>query len=316
MFILLLTALIVFIFKKLFGDQQELQAVTVNNNNILEEEEATSITMLKAIPDSILRMSQDGICLSYMPAIDTKYFVLEGNIINRHITEFVEPKVAIGLIKTAQLSLETSSTQIFRFSISIDNEDKHHEARVTALGTTEVLILVREIVNYNQLSNITNQDGLEKDTEFIELLTEPDLVQTLEKTLEQIKHNPEFQMILVCLALKTSNDAIPIELGLLQQIVIKVGEILPGNDIFQVKDHNLIILVDDCTMEEISITVDNLNNDMNKMFPIWQKDSVDKVESSICLLEVDQNSSDAQSLVDTIQLTCQMAKQKVKLKTF
>jgi len=315
--IIIFSVLVKLIFKELFGSQKKQK--TVHNYNNLMEEEAESITMLKAIPDSILRMSQDGICLSYMPSIDTKYFVLEGNIINRHVTEFVEPKIALGLIHAAKLSLNTGSTQIFRFSVLIDNGAKYHEARVTGIGSTEVLILVREIVNYNDLSNINNQpnqDKLEENTEVIKLFTESDLVQTLEKTLECVEHNQEVHSILVCLALRASDDRSQIEPYLLRHIVIKVSDLLPGKDIFQVQDNNLILLVRDRTIEEISVLVNNLNHDLNKMFPIWQKDSSDKIESSVCLLEVDHNSSDALSLIETIQISCQMAKQKVRLKTF
>lgn len=314
MSIIILIAIIFFISDQLLGNAQEQKIV--DQNNKLEEEEAESITMLKAIPDSILRMSRDGICLSYMPAIDTKYFVLEGNIINQHITEFVESHVALGLVKAAQLSLKTGTTQVFRFSIPIENEDKYHEARVTAIGTTEVLILVREIVNYNQLSDISNHEDLEINPEFIELLTESDLEKTLEKTLEQIEYNQEVQKILVCLALRTSDDILQIDSDLLRQIVIKFSEAFPQQDIFQVQGNNLIILLENHTMEQISILVDDLNSNINKIFPIWSKDCIDKIESSICLLEVNRNSSDAISMINTIQITCQIAKQKVRLKTF
>ncbi len=309
--IISLALIIILVRKMLAGWQYQKEALSR-----LRQQETLSATMLKAIPDSILRISQTGICLSYMPATEAKYFILYGNIINKHLTEFLAPTIAEGLIKAAQISLQTGSTQYFRFPISVDDESKHHEARITIIGETEVLILVREIADYDL--TLTEQTLINENLTSVKLLSEADLVQVLQLTLQDMSQRPRNQ-VLVCLAIdspKTSVDgASSVDNDLLNQIAARIDASLPECSIFHLQDNNLVMLVSDRTMEQASLLVNNLHRDLNEVFSNRQ-DSLGSIEFNLGLLEVNSNSSDAIALVNASKATCQMAKQKVNFKTF
>jgi GGDEF domain-containing protein len=308
----ILLALIIILFRKMLaGWQYQKKALSR-----LRQQETLSATMLKAIPDSILRISQTGICLSYMPATEAKHFILCGDIINKHLTEFLAPAIAEGLIKAAQISLQTGSTQYFRFPISVDDESKYHEARITIIGETEVLILVREIADYDL--TLTEQILINENLTSVKLLSEADLVQVLQLTLQDMSQRPRNQ-VLICLAidsLKTSEDGTSsVDNDLLNQIAARIAASLLESSIFHLQDNNLVVLVSDRTMEQASLLVDNLHCDLNEVFSNRQ-DPPGSIEFNLGLLEVNSNSSDAIALVNASKATCQMAKQKVNFKTF
>ena len=305
--------------KKFIGGREQQPSLTIPH-----EQEAESITMLRAIPDSMLRVSHDGICLSYIPAKEATSFTLQGNIINKHLTEFLALEIAGKLIKSIQLSLQTGSTIECRFSIPVENRkqhhearEQHHEARVTPIGQTEVLILVREINDLGYTSSVTEQSlANQENIAPVQLLTEPELVRVLDTVLQDIEQNQQ-NHILLCLAINSSvisDDDAVINDDLLFQIANRIGSALPSSVISRLEEHNLIILVSDRTIEKASAIVDDLHRNLEEF--ISAENHPHSIEFSVALLGIDADSSDAIALVSAAKATCQMAKQKVSFKTF
>ena len=289
----------------------------------LYEQEAESITMLRAIPDSMLRMTQDGICLSYIPAKEASHFMLDGNIIDRHISEFIAPEIATGLLGKAQISLQTGKTQLFQFPIYVDGMKKLHEARITNIGEIEVLILVREIDRYTNIEPDLSQTA---DVTPIELYTETDLLQTLETAVQDTELK-QHNKILVCLAINKSEtvSSDTTKEDLLQQTTVLIDSSFPSTTIFLLEDDNLVLLVDDLSVEQTSALVDELHRNLQEHFSVGgnNSNSSSLAEFKIGLLEIDPHDLDTASpanfaiaMVDAAKATCQMAKQKVNLKTF
>ena len=281
----------------------------------LHEQEAESITILRAIPDSMLRISHDGICLSYLPAKEASSFVLHGDIINKHITEFLALEIARQFTKSTQLSLQTGSTITCHFSIPVGNEKQYHEARVTPIGQTEVLILVREIDDSNCTSKMLQESLVnKKNTASVQVLTELELVRVLETIL--IEQNAQ-NHILICLAINTSvigDDDAVINDDLLFKIANRIGSTLPSSVVSRLENDDLIILVSDRTMEKASAIVDDLYRNLEGF--VSTENHARSIEFNVALLEIDADSSNAIALVNAAKATCQMAKQKVNFKTF
>ena len=292
------------------GWQEQQQTISK-----LHEQEAESITMLRAIPDSMLRISHDGICLSYLPAKEASSFVLHGNIINKHITEFLALEIARQFTKSTQLSLQTGSTITCHFSIPVGNEKQYHEARVTPIGQTEVLILVREIDDSNCTSKMLQESLVnKKNTASVQVLTELELVRVLETIL--IEQNSQ-NHILLCLAINTSvigDDDAVINDDLLFKIANRIGSTLPSSVVSRLENDDLIILVSDRTMEKASAIVDDLYRNLEGF--VSTENHARSIEFNVALLEIDADSSNAIALVNAAKATCQMAKQKVNFKTF
>lgn len=123
--------------------QKEIQAD-------LYESEAAIATILRALPDFMLRVNQDGTCLSYMPAKDTNSFMLEGDVLGKNVTEFLPAQLAQQLIEYARLAFKSGSTQVFQFPISLNEPRQYQEARISTIGEREFLVIIREITDLNR----------------------------------------------------------------------------------------------------------------------------------------------------------------------
>ena len=318
--IAMVTILVVVILGKniIKGWRQPKQAST-----ILQEQEAESITMLRAIPDSMLRVSQDGICLSYMPAPETTSFVLYGDIVNKNINEFLAPEIAQQFTTSIRSSLQTGSTDVCRFSISNNNEEQYFEARVNPIGAVEVLILVREIERLDFSSVATEHFVPKQDLKVIPILTESELTQVLKIRLLDID---EINHILLCLAMYAEtenanvsaidgNDVITIDPDLNSQIATQIHSLVPLSTIARFDDNDLIVLVSNCTMETASAMVNDLSQKIDELLLYWQNDFY-LVKFKIALIEINADSSDVKASIDAAKTACKMAKQKINLKTF
>lgn len=283
----------------------------------LYEQETESTTILKAIPDSMLIVSQNGICLSYMPAKEAKFFNLDGEIIQKHLTDFLAPEIARQFFKYSQLSLQTGSTRLYRFPVSIDGKQQYHEARISPIGQTEVLIMVREIVDLNEVS-INSEQRSQANNSSIQLLTEPEFVTLLETTLldNRIKQQNHVMFCLAIEQTKTNNDDnVNSNDRLIEQITTQIVSYLSVKAIARIDEDELIILIEDIPSENISVLVDDLHHSLNNVTSNSDNNS-SSVKFNLGLLEIDVNSPDAVSLINLAKATFKMAKQKVNLKTF
>lgn len=294
--------------------QKEMQAK-------LYEQEAESITMLKAIPDSMLRVSQDGICLSYMPAKEGKCFITDGDIINKSLNEFLDSEIAQQFIKLIQLSLKTGSTHSHQFFISSDSEKVHYEARITPIGQTEVLIIVRESLDVNNYSLAEEEPVIpvqnNNQNKPIPILTEPELKAVLKTTLEDIQQTPK-NHILFCLAIKqkeiNSNEVSYIDDEIINKIVNRINIYLAFNIIARLDNNGLVVLLKDCSLQKASILADNLYYSINESHFALQN-GISSIGVDIGLVEININSPDEISLMNKVRETCDMAKQKVNVPT-
>ncbi len=301
--------------------QQEIQVKP-------QDREAESATILRAIPDSILRMSEDGICLSYIPAKEANPFTITGEIINRHVNEFLDPKIALRFIKSAQLSLKSGLTHYYRFPIPAENGGRrYYEARITAIGMTEVLIMVRQLSDLDQtnLNSTQLSDAQNEDT--ILLLSEPELAEILERTLDKIQKNNQ-NHILCCLVIEELNIENDSEVDpelqsgsrvsgiLMYQIAAKVKTHLSSNYIARLGDNELVTLILNSSLDRASTLVDKLRNDLNSFSFQWKEHEY-PVSTSIGLLEINAESLNTTTdLINAAKATCDIARQKVEVKTF
>jgi diguanylate cyclase (GGDEF)-like protein len=312
------------IVEKLIQDWQNQKKIQAK----LYDKEAETATILRAIPDSMLRMTKEGVCLSYIPAKEASSFVIKEEIINKNVTNFLDPKIAHQFIKSAQLSLKSGLTHFYRFPIPLDNGGrKYHEARITAIGATEVLIMIRELdgfeealVQSSQISSLAHQDSLR-------LLNESEFVELIESTLENDLETEESH-VLGCLIIdnlealcydfeanSTSNyDSRGSEL-LIEKVAETIKSCLQSGDICHLDSNELIILLPNCSLEEVSESVIELRHILNNISFQWEGEEY-PIKVSIGLIEINANDLDVTDLIDAAKTACYMAKQKVDIKTF
>jgi GGDEF domain-containing protein len=312
------------IVEKLVQDWQNQKKIQAT----LYDKESETATILRAIPDSMLRMTKEGICLSYIPAKEAGSFVIKEEIINKNVTGFLDPKIALQFIKSAQLSLKSGLTHFYRFPIPLDNGGKkYHEARITAIGATEVLIMIRELdgfeealVHSSQLSSLEQNNSLRllNESEFVELI-EATLIDDVEAgasnilgclivdNLEELSYDLEVDS-------EGNYDSRGSEL-LIEQVAETIKSCLQSSDIACLEDNELIVLLPNCSLEQVSTSVAELRHILNNFLFKWQGEEY-PIQVSIGLIEINGNNLEVLDLIDAAKTACQMAKQKVDVKTF
>ena len=101
----------------------------------------------------------------------------------------------------------------------------------------------------------------------------------------------------------------------MHQVAVKMKSYLSSDHIARLEKNELVSLVLNCSLEQASILVDELRNTLDNFLFQWQEKSY-PIKASICLLEINADSNDAANLLDVAKATCNMAKQKVDVKTF
>jgi hypothetical protein len=288
--------------------------------------ESESATILRAIPDSMLRMSEDGICLSYIPAKEANSFVITEEILNKHINQFLDPKIALRLLKSAQLSLKSGSTHFQRFPLLLDNGGRqYYEARISAIGMAEVLIMIRQLSDMNPISV---NPALPSSEDTIFLLSEPELAEILELTLEQSIENDRHHVLCCFIIEDLAIDLEPEETSnsqedsrsriggiLMYQIAAKIKHHLASDYIARLSDNELVTLILNKSLEEASVLINKLREDLNDSSFKWEGNKY-PIKTSVGLLEINAKSINTDDLIDMVKATCNIAKQKVEVKTF
>jgi hypothetical protein len=313
-----------FIAERLIQDWQKQREIQPP----LKDLETESATILRAIPDSMLRMTEDGICLSYIPAKEANSFVITGEIINKHINEFLEPKIALRLLKSAQLSLKSGSTHFQRFPILLESGGRqYYEARISAIGMAEVLIMIRQLSDLNSISaNPGDPPGGDGDTIFF--LSELELAEILELNLNQIAEN-DHHHVLCCFIIE--DLAIDLESGatsdsqqdsrsriseiLMYQIAAKIKHHLASDYIARLSDNELVTLVLNHSLEEASILINRLREDLDDSSFQWEGNRY-PIKTSVGLLEINADSINTTDLINLVKATCNIARQRVEVRTF
>jgi diguanylate cyclase (GGDEF)-like protein len=296
-------------------EQQESETVTR-----LDENEVRSHTILRAIPDSMLCMRLDGTCLNYIPAKGSRTFLFDGDILDKHVTEFLPQEVAEAFIQYARLAIELGLTQTYQFSSVLNDKTRYQEARVSSIGETDVLIIMRDISEPKPVKTEPQQSSPSKKDNPVILTNQQELVELLEVTLENTKNHDRRNVL--CYFAIDRYEMINKEFGsqasdsLLHQIAVRARSHLPSTSIMARLDSNeLALLLLDYSLEKASGLIKKLRQGLSKCIFFWQGTEY-PINISIGLVEINPNSSDTASIMEAASAACKIAKQKITSKAF
>jgi diguanylate cyclase (GGDEF)-like protein len=102
---------------------------------------------------------------------------------------------------------------------------------------------------------------------------------------------------------------------LIEQVAETIKSCLQSSDIACLEDNELIVLLPNCSLEQVSTSVAELRHILNKFLFKWQGEEY-PIQVSIGLIEINANNLEILDLIDAAKTACQMAKQKVDVKTF
>ncbi|MDY0164460.1 sigma 54-interacting transcriptional regulator [Desulfobotulus sp.] len=123
----------------------------------LAHNEARTRAILNAIPDMLLRLTLDGLCLKHKPFEDhhchTAFISVEGN----NIRDFYPEPIAVLCMQAMNRAFSTREMQIFEFPYDCQTGRIHYEARAVALEQDEILLIVRDISDRKRMEESLRQ---------------------------------------------------------------------------------------------------------------------------------------------------------------
>ncbi|HEY9887038.1 MAG TPA: PAS domain-containing protein, partial [Candidatus Obscuribacterales bacterium] len=116
----------------------------------LQQSESLNRAIIEALPDLLIRMRRDGLCLDMHYPIWFNVVWPKERHVGRYIQEVIAPEVAAQRLTATALALTTQQTQVYDYQIPVNGEARWEEARVVPLAEDEVLVLIRDIHDRKQ----------------------------------------------------------------------------------------------------------------------------------------------------------------------
>ena len=111
----------------------------------LQESEALNRAILQALPDLLIRMRRDGLCLDMQYPSDFNVMCPKEQQVGRRVQDILPAAMATHRLQMIEQALVTGKTQIYEYELLIAEQSRWEEARIVPMPDDQVLVLVRDI---------------------------------------------------------------------------------------------------------------------------------------------------------------------------
>lgn len=122
-----------------------LSVLQQRSSNELQASVARNQALLEAIPDTIFRITRDGIYLDYKAPKQNTLPIHSNDLIGRHLHQVLPTEVAGLIWHHIEIALETNEIQIVEYQLWVNDKSHHFETRIVKSGTDEVAVIVQDI---------------------------------------------------------------------------------------------------------------------------------------------------------------------------
>ncbi len=136
----------------------ELRRYAESLERRVDERTAELSGVLRAIPDLIYKVDADGRIVEYVSAKDGQRGLTSRPLIGRKLSDLLPASVAAPTMERIEAAIAGKSVTPFEYRQVIGGREQHFEARMSASGREEVVILIR---------NITDRRRHEERTRFL-----------------------------------------------------------------------------------------------------------------------------------------------------
>ena len=142
----------------------------------LQLSESKNRAILQAMPDLLFIISEQGVYLDAHVPDPALLFVTKDELIGKNITDHLPKDISERVMAAFQKSKKTGLPQMLEHQLSIKEEQKYFESRITAIDEESFLVITRDITNKKQEELLKDQIRT-----ILGLITE-------DKSLEKIAH--------------------------------------------------------------------------------------------------------------------------------
>ncbi len=116
-------------------------------NGKLQKKTRAHATLLSGIPDLIVQLNAEKICINFKPSEEVK--LVQGSCIGRSLKELLPADVAERVEQMIAVAGATRSSQFLEFELA--SEKRHYEVRVAASGSDESVVIVRDTTQRKEI---------------------------------------------------------------------------------------------------------------------------------------------------------------------
>jgi PAS domain S-box-containing protein len=116
----------------------------------LRDSEARNRTLIESNPDQIFRLSREGIFLDYHAASEGALYSPPEDFLGKNVNEVLPPDLAQASLEKVKKAIETKDIQLHEYQMILQGEIRDFEARFSANGNDEVIVIVRDITARKQ----------------------------------------------------------------------------------------------------------------------------------------------------------------------
>jgi len=163
--------------------------------------EERSRALIDAIPDTMARLTRDGIFLDVRIPKDFPFPAKSPAIIGQSVGEVQPGEVGDRLMECVGRVLETGEMQSLEFEIAVGDQMRFREARVVACGADEVIFLIRDITEHKQAIETLRESEdkfksfFEKSADAVFLVDERGFVDCNAAALAVLGYNSKEQLL-------------------------------------------------------------------------------------------------------------------------
>lgn len=117
---------------------------------VIQERDETSQrnrAILRANPDMVFLMSNQGVYLDYHTRDGSDLLVRPDMFLGKHVRDVLPPQLAEDVIKLLAKSGSADEPQVLEYSLRLGAEDKHYEARLIGMEGGKTLSIVRDVTD-------------------------------------------------------------------------------------------------------------------------------------------------------------------------
>lgn len=101
--------------------------------------------LLQAIPDMLLRVTQEGVALDFKPARDFPPLVPKEQFLGKPLSSVLPPSIAALFSNMTEKAFSTGQLQTVEYQLEMDGQIRAYEGRMMAASEHEALLLIRDI---------------------------------------------------------------------------------------------------------------------------------------------------------------------------
>lgn len=111
----------------------------------LRESERKNKAILDAIPDLMLRISDQGQILDYKTSDQQSLLEASQNLFDKHLEDVLPDAMVVKALEHMKIALETGEGQQYESEMTDGDETKDYETRLVRSGPREALIIIRDV---------------------------------------------------------------------------------------------------------------------------------------------------------------------------